>query len=283
MGLLDRLNLLIRSNINLITGGDDPEDDTSAQPSRHDILNEVNATLQDARRQTAQLMRDERRLEREQQTLRADIQRWEDRALAALQADDEASARDALIVKHRANQRLLRVEEELTAVRTYLTDLLRSTERLESKRDTLRVRPAAIPSASSSAYTPATYTPTPSYTPTSYTSPTPAPWPSPQNAFDDTARRWESIVHRPLTSRASSSSSPDPSSAPAFTDADASLAAFERVASQIDSYEARTEATAALTASTSSALDPDDPLYDARLADLEARFRHLEAEQRRRG
>jgi phage shock protein A len=281
MGLLDRLNLLIRSNINLITGGDDTEDDTSAHPSRHDILNEVNATLQDARRQTAQLMRDERRLEREQQTLRADIQRWEDRALTALQADDEASARDALIVKHRANQRLLRVEEELTAVRTYLTDLLRSTERLESKRDTLRVRPAAIPSASSSPYTPA-YTPA-TYTPTSYTSSTPAPWPSPQNAFDDTARRWESIVHRPLASPASSSASPDPSSAPAFTDADASLAAFERVASQIDSYEAQTEATAALSASTSSALDPDDPLYDARLADLEARFRHLEAEQRRRG
>jgi phage shock protein A len=266
MGLLDRLNLLIRSNLNVITGEDDASTSRdAASPNRRDILHEVHATLQDARRQTAQLMRDERRLEREQDTLRADIDCWEARALTALQADDEAAARDALLVKHRVQQRLRVSEEELAAVRAYLSDLLRSMERLESKRDTLRQAPRHLPSPNP---------PQPPYTyPARSHTPAPAHLP-PIDALDDAARRWESITRY--------SAAPPP----AFSDADASLAAFERVASQIDAYEARAEAAAsfdpAFGGPLNPALDPDDPLYDARLADLEARFRHLEAESKRK-
>jgi phage shock protein A len=292
MGLLDRLNLLVRSNLGVLTGRDDDGDQygrapghSAGQSPRQEMLVEVDATLRDARRQTAQLMRDERRIEQELSGFNDDIQRWDDRAFKALEAGDEASARDALVVKHRIATRARKAEEELSAVRSYLSDLLKSMERLEGKRALLRT-PQTAPATQSpatAAPAPQTRAQAPHASEVSWgrkphssgegsvregsvnprTQASAASRSGNREGFGDTAQKWESLTDAKVR----------------FEGVDESLAEFERVESQVSAYEARVEAEHDLSALP---ISPDDPLYDPGLADLEARFRALEAQQRKR-
>jgi phage shock protein A len=91
MGIFARLATLIKSNLNdLISRSEDPE------KMLNQIVVEMSNQLLEAKRQVAQSIADEKRLQKqvEQETLNAS--EWEKRAMLAVRAGDDALAKEAL-------------------------------------------------------------------------------------------------------------------------------------------------------------------------------------------
>jgi phage shock protein A len=91
MGIFARLATLIKSNLNdLISRSEDPE------KMLNQIVIEMSNQLLEAKRQVAQSIADEKRLQKqvEQETLNAS--EWEKRAMLAVRAGDDALAKEAL-------------------------------------------------------------------------------------------------------------------------------------------------------------------------------------------
>ena len=125
MSILDRLNMLVRSNLNDLG----PRHGASWQGT----LREMNGSLRDAERQLGVLRRGERQLAEELRSKREKIDQWEDRAMMALQSGDEDLAREAIVVKNQAMR-------EAEAVRDKLEDHRRTMRDLESSLEALRVK-----------------------------------------------------------------------------------------------------------------------------------------------
>ena len=125
MSILDRLNMLVRSNLNDLG----PRHGASWQGT----LREMNGSLRDAERQLIVLRRGERQLAEELRSKRQKIDQWEDRAMMALQSGDEDLAREAIVVKNQAMR-------EAEAVRDKLEDHRRAMRDLESSLEALRVK-----------------------------------------------------------------------------------------------------------------------------------------------
>lgn len=287
MGLLDRLNLLVRSELNALRGqrdapdspradrDDAPGHDRRRQPSV--TLAEIESTLREARVRLKQVLQDERRLERELEGCRKRESDLEERAMQALRAGDERGAREALADRNTAARLTRKVRLELEEHRTYVADLMRGLEALERKLDAHTLRDAPPPAAASVA--------------------------------TDDMRRWEALFERRRAAssatrdrldadldraadersfsfdapRAPSHAAPPADPGERFTLAsdriDASLARFDELEDKLDVIEARAAAANALDTSPLT-FDEDDPLFDPKLADLERRFRELERKQR---
>ena len=283
MGLLDRLNLLIRSNMNV-----QAEDRHDPESALSGALVELEATLKEAQHKTAQVMRDERRLEREVNECLDEEERWEERAFVALKAGNEPAAREALGVKHRHGNRRRRVEEELDQLRVYLGDLLRGLDALEVKLSAVKSRRVARREQASSR-APRPRAPREAESEASRDAASRIARYERARGFshqtDEAVQRWEALERRPERSVGRSTtrrllSERDPLFSEGYGDTfekvEASLAQFSRMERKIDEAEADAEASLSFGASD---LDPDDPLYDPELADIEARFKRLEIDQ----
>lgn len=130
MSLLDRLNLLIRSEINDLSRGD----------RLRGAMRDMESSLRDAKRQQIEVRRSEKRLVAQIREQRDKAERWEERAVLALKSGDEELAREALIMKNRSLVESERLREELEQQRAYLEDIDRALEALEMKLDGARGR-----------------------------------------------------------------------------------------------------------------------------------------------
>lgn len=135
MSLIDRLNRLVRSNLN----------DLSSRAARRQVLGEVHENLREARSQLVECRLAERRLVEEYESLLDESYQWEERALLALKANDEPLARKALLRKHELNRRAAAIKEQLDSHRTYMTDLNRSLDAIDVKLGAIRDRRAQTP------------------------------------------------------------------------------------------------------------------------------------------
>ncbi len=127
MSILDRINLLVRSEISDIGRGRGP-------------MKEMESSLRDAKRQQIELRRNEKRLIEQIREARAKVDRWEDRAVLALKNGDEELAREALIMKNKALGDADRLRDELDELRAYQKDITRALEALEVKLQGTRGR-----------------------------------------------------------------------------------------------------------------------------------------------
>ena len=142
MSILDRLNLLIRSNIS----------DASSSSSRsgwRSTMRDMETSLRDARRQLAELRVNERKLVGQVRAERERADQWEDRAMLALRNTEEDLAREALTMKNRVMREVERLHEQLDEHRAYMRDIESSLEALEMKLDGTRGRMSAERTASS--------------------------------------------------------------------------------------------------------------------------------------
>lgn len=142
MSILDRLNLLVRANLN------DPNSGRS--DAFRDTMRDMESSLRDARRQLAELRTNERRLVDQVRAQREKAEQWEDRALMALRSGEEDLAREAIIVKNRALREVERLREQLDDHRAYMRDMESSLEALEMKLDGARGRARATSERSGS-------------------------------------------------------------------------------------------------------------------------------------
>ena len=130
MSILDRINLLVRSNVNeLISGSDAPE------RTYNKTIDDMQSSIRDARAQLRKCERGESKLLKQWEQAREEALRWEDKAMDALRAEDEQLARDCLKVKRREEDKASQLKSELEQQREYVADLSRSLEALQVKID----------------------------------------------------------------------------------------------------------------------------------------------------
>ncbi|TXD36398.1 hypothetical protein FRC96_09980 [Lujinxingia vulgaris] len=248
MSILDRLNLLIRSNFN--------ESSRSERGGVRSNLREVETSLRDAKRQQAELRRGERQIIEQIRSERERADQWEDRAMLALRNGDEDLAREALVVKNKATVEARRLRDQLDEHRAYMQDIARALEALEHKLEGTRGKMRAASSRQSGA----------------------RPSLRNESAWDaELRRRMEAreqgdAAPAPKTSSSTTPRTSSPTPADFVTDdtfdTTRSMREFDRMSSKIDSMEADIEAMRELS-DIGNSLDP-------RRAELDAIFSRLE-------
>jgi phage shock protein A len=139
MGILDRINTLIRANVNdLIQRADVPERALDRS------IDDMQSSVAEARAQLRRGEQDEAQLHQQWRRAREESLEWEDKAMRALRDGDEGAARELLIVKKKVDRRADALRDELEQRRAFLADLARSLDALEVKLDAVRGRRHAI-------------------------------------------------------------------------------------------------------------------------------------------
>jgi phage shock protein A len=142
MGIFDRMGKVIQSNLNALL--DKAEDDRKLVELNFDEMDEQ---IKSGHKEVVAAMAAEKQLTKKTEELRADVQRWDNRAELALKSGDEALAREALKQKKRTSGELeaadraraeqqaaaLKMKEDLERMRQKLTEL-------KMKRGTLVAR-----------------------------------------------------------------------------------------------------------------------------------------------
>lgn len=211
MSILDRLNLLVRSNINSGLG-------RQGSTQGRKALAEFESSLRDARREKARLRRDEAQLVANIRSARDKADQWEDRAMLALRNGDEDLAREALHVKNQTMRQAADYREELAEYRAQIQDLERALEALEHKLEGTKSRLQAQQQKDKDASKP-----------------------SRRLSGDVDESQWEAEFRRRAAARKGSDQPLDPEVNPTF-DTSREFSEMDRMASKIDGMEAEIEA-----------------------------------------
>ena len=243
MSILDRLNLLVRSNLNDTLG--------KRSGAAREALSDMEDSLREARRRQAELRRGEKQLIAQIREARDKADQWEERAMLALRNDDEELAREALLVKNDAMRNARQLRDQLDDHRAHMQDIERALEALEHKLEGTKNRIQARSDSSqkrSSADS------------------------SSNRSDNNLEHKWDEKLRRRTgqsPTKSSTSRPVDPDVSDTF-DTSGKFREMDRMASKIDGMEAEIEAMREL----------DDIGTDSRRAELEERFRSME--QRRK-
>jgi phage shock protein A len=241
MSILDRLNLLVRSNINDRIGSSRPDSGAGS-------LQEMEQSLREARGQLSMLRGDERRLMDQLRASRDKLEQWEERALLALRSGSEDLAREALEARGLAAEEATRLRDQLDELRTYMRDISSALEALEIKLRGLQERVQVQQQP--------------------YGGATRGEW------------DWDAEFERRMRERGQRvpqvSSHPSSTELPPLGNAE-TWRTFERLSDKIAQMEAEVEA-ARLIGSRGG--EGTDPLIDPRRAELESKFKSMERAKR---
>lgn len=253
MSILDRLNLLVRSNLN----------DLGPRSSYQNTLRDMESSLRDAQKQLATLRQNERQLVDQLRATSEKIDQWEERAIMALKNDSEDLAREAIIVKNETMREAERLREQLHGHRAYMQDMESSLEALRVKLDAARSRHSIDQRDSNSRDS--------SYRPSA---PPSSPSSTRRNESD-----WDAELRRRLAERQGTQQGYTPEVAnrrpyldPSPFETDTSFETMERMARSISEMEARVDAA--------QELSDDDPLVDPRRRELDRIFDRMEKDKR---
>ena len=135
MGIFNRLNRVIKSNLNaLIDQAEDP-DKMIGQ-----TVADMKSALQRARNELIEAMGTAKRLEKKEKELEEEAKDWEKKAVLALERDDEDLAREALRRKSRTLKEAKNVRERAAGQATAADAMKAQLERIEEKLDDLKAR-----------------------------------------------------------------------------------------------------------------------------------------------
>lgn len=128
MGLLDRVGMVIRSNLNaLVSAAEDPE------KILEQTIIDMNADLVKLRQAVAQAIAAQKRLEQQYAQNLKDAQQWEGRARLALSKGDEALALEALNRKKTAEDTAAALKAQVDQMAVQVKTLKDNLTALESK------------------------------------------------------------------------------------------------------------------------------------------------------
>jgi len=128
MGILERLSRLVRANLNdLIRRAEDPE------KIIEQALEDMRATLRNARMEVAEAMAELKRLEREQQNYAEQARAWEQKAAEALKSQREDLAREALKRKQQVHALSHGFAQQVAQQQTLVSQLTTQLKALEGK------------------------------------------------------------------------------------------------------------------------------------------------------
>jgi phage shock protein A len=139
MGVLGRMNDIIRSNLNeLVSKAENPE-----KLLRQAIL-DMEEHLRKARKQVLDTIAAEKTLEKKRLAVLDHARRWERRAELALRADDEDLARQALLRKADDDALAASLDAQIKVQREYVGALKQSLASLEERLRDARARKDAL-------------------------------------------------------------------------------------------------------------------------------------------
>jgi len=135
MGVLSRLNTLIKSNLNAAV-------DRMSNPAREiDILvAEMEDALKAARQEVQQNLASEKLAIKQRDRLRLEAAEWEDRAARAVKAGDDNLARQALEQKAQLDTQVEAAERTLREQEAYVDQLTQSLKELEGRVKEVKLR-----------------------------------------------------------------------------------------------------------------------------------------------
>jgi phage shock protein A len=130
MAILDRIALVIRSNLNaLINQAEDPE------KMLDQILIDMRQQLQEAKREVAAAIADERRLAAQLEAARAQVNEWDRRSVLAVERGEDDLAREALRRKAEQQQLAAGYQSQWEAQQASTTNLKQALRALSEKID----------------------------------------------------------------------------------------------------------------------------------------------------
>ena len=143
MGIFSRLNRVIKSNLNaLIDQAEDP-DKMIGQ-----TVADMKSALKRARKELIETLGSAKRLDKREQELEEEAADWEQKAILALERDDEELAREALRRKARAIRESqsvrARAAEQASAADAMKAQLERIEEKLEDVKDRQKTLAAQV-------------------------------------------------------------------------------------------------------------------------------------------
>ena len=128
MGLFNRISDIISANLNELTEGlEDPE------KMLKQAIREMVESIGSATTQTAKSMANEKRLSRELQRNREQVDRWRQRALQAVEAGDDDLAKKAITRKNEHKKLTLALEDQIATAREASAMLKHQLEGMKAK------------------------------------------------------------------------------------------------------------------------------------------------------
>ncbi len=135
MGIFSRLNRVIKSNLNaLIDQAEDP-DKMIGQ-----TVADMKSALKRARKDLIESLGSAKRLEKKEKDLQQEAADWEQKAILALEREDEDLAREALRRKSRTLREAQNVRARAAEQATAVDAMKAQLERVEDKLDDLKAR-----------------------------------------------------------------------------------------------------------------------------------------------
>ncbi len=139
MGIFSRFADIVNSNINAILDkAEDPEKMVRL------IIQEMEDTLVEVRSTSAKTLAEKKELVRRVDTLKAQVNDWQDKAELALSKDRDDLARSALLEKQKSADAVAAVESELDHVESHIDKLQQEVTTLQEKLADAKARQKAI-------------------------------------------------------------------------------------------------------------------------------------------
>ena len=139
MGVLSRINDIVRSNLNdLVSKAENPE------KLLNQAILDMEKHLRKARSQVIDTIAAEKTLEKKRISVLESAQRWERRAAMALQDGDEELARRAIVKRNQFESHASSLEEQIRVQREYVGALKQSLVALEERYEDAKNRKQAL-------------------------------------------------------------------------------------------------------------------------------------------
>jgi phage shock protein A len=139
MGILGRLSTLVKSNINdLIDSMQDPGKEIDQ------LVLDMEDSARQARSEVAACMAEEKRLAKRMDDLAQEAESWEGHATSAVQAGDDALAREALRRKAEKEADRIEAEKALNDQKAYSVQLMAGLKALEARVQDVKLRQGTL-------------------------------------------------------------------------------------------------------------------------------------------
>ncbi|MCC7542554.1 MAG: PspA/IM30 family protein [Deltaproteobacteria bacterium] len=141
MGIFDRLNRVIKSNVNsMIDSAEDPEK-IIAQ-----TITDMESELKNARKEVVTALASEKLAAKKRDEAKAEVEGWERKAMLALETGDEELAREALRRKMKSTKDAENYENARAQHENYVFDLKKALDQTEEKIEELKMRKTSLAS-----------------------------------------------------------------------------------------------------------------------------------------
>ena len=146
MGIFSRFTDIVNANINsMLDKAEHPEKMIKL------IIQEMEETLVEVRATAAKHIAEKKTLLRQIRTLETNIAHWQEKAALAISKDRDDLARSALAEKNKNNEQVAGLQQELTVLDEYLTNVQQDSQRLQEKLTEAKRRQQAYISRQQSA------------------------------------------------------------------------------------------------------------------------------------